>query len=60
VNESQRDELVANLAAAHDLVEWLIDQPPAAEYNLAIVLLERARWRAEQALAEERERGRNE
>jgi len=56
VQDSQRDQLVAQLAALRDLVEWLTVQPPTPKYDLAIELLEQARWRAEQALAKEWER----
>ena len=52
MDERQHDELVEQLAAAQDMLERLIAEPATAKRSLAIVLLERARWRAEQAVAE--------
>jgi hypothetical protein len=43
--------LVAQLAESLDLLERLKAEPPSAKMNLAIVLLEEARWRALNDLA---------
>jgi hypothetical protein len=50
LDEHEHDELVEQLAAAQDLLERLIHERPTPKINLAIVLLEEARWRAELAL----------
>jgi hypothetical protein len=55
---NDEDLLIAHLAAAHDLVERLISEPPTPKTNLAIVLLERAVWRTQLALDSERSRKR--
>jgi len=43
--------LVAQLAEALDLLERLKAEPPSPKMNLAIVLLEEARWRVLNHLA---------
>ena len=50
--------LVAQAAEALDLLERLKAEPPSAKMNLAIVLVEEARWRALNYLASGESRNR--